>query len=278
MTSATSGTVEGARPRLLALILIGLVGGTFSGAFGAGGGIIVVPLLVTFAGLDQRRAAATSLLTILPSSVAGAITYFLNGEVDLIAAGILSIGAVVGSVVGSRLLKVLPLPALRWGFIVLLVAVAARLFFLEPTRGAPLELSGTVVLAYVAIGLAMGLAAGLFGVGGAMISVPALSALLGVSDLVAKGTTLAVMVVSSTTGSVVNRRTGLVDLRSAAIIGPIAAMSAVGGAYLGLLMPARLSTALYGALLVAVAVQLTVRAIRAGRQARRAKGVDDPQS
>jgi len=78
---------------------------------------------------------------------------------------------------------------------------------------------------------------------------------------------------SFSSGSVVNRSTGLVDVRSALIIGPIAAVSAVGGAYLGLLMSARLSTALYGALLVAVAIQLTVPAIRGGR---RQPVIDDP--
>lgn len=242
--------------------MLGVVGGVFSGTFGAGGGIILVPLLVTFAGLDQRRASATSLLAILPSSLAGAITYLANGEVDLVAAGVIAIGAVVGSIIGSALLKRLPLPALTWGFIALLVLVAARLLFVEPVRGEPLELSVGIAIVYLAIGLVMGLTSGLFGIGGAVIAVPALVAGLGISDLIAKGTSLAVIVATSVTGTIANRRTGLVDVRTALIVGGVAAVAAVGGSYLGLALPPRVSTVLFAVLLVLTAIQLSVRAIR----------------
>lgn len=253
------------RPRLVALIILGIAGGLFAGIFGGGGGIILVPLLVTFAGFDQRRASATSLLAILPSTLAGAITYLANGEVDLLAAGVIAIGAVVGSVLGTKLLLRLPLPVLRWGFIVLLVIVAVRMALLVPERGDPLAFSPPIAVAYLALGLVMGITAGLFGVGGAVISVPALTALLGVSDLIAKGTTLAVMVVTSSTGSLANRRSGLVDVRSALVIGPVAAVAAVGGAYIGLALPPHLSSVLFTVLLGLTAIQLTVRAIRSGR-------------
>lgn len=251
-------------PRWWVLVLLGVVGGVFAGVFGGGGGIILVPLLVTFAGFDQRRASATSLLAILPSTLAGAITYLAHGEVDLLAAGVIAIGAVVGSVIGARLLRRLPLPVLRWGFIVLLVVVAVRMALLEPERGDPLAFSPLVAGAYLLVGLIMGITAGLFGVGGAVIAVPALTALLGVSDLIAKGTTLAVMTVTSTTGTLTNRTSGLIDWRSGIIVGAVSAVAAVGGSFLGLAMPARLSSILFAALLGVVAVQLAVRAIRAG--------------
>ncbi len=254
-----------ARPRLWVLLLIGLAGGLFAGAFGAGGGIIFVPLLITFAGFDQRRASATSLLAILPSTLSGSITYLANGEVDLLAAGVIAIGAIGGSFIGTRLLRVLPLPVLRWGFIALIVIVAVRMAFLDPVRGEPLAFSPTVALSYLAIGLVMGVTAGLFGVGGAVIAVPALTALLGVSDLIAKGTTLTVMAVTSAVGSFSNRRGGLVDVRSALIMGVVAAGAAIVGAYLGLAMSPRLSTALFAGLLGLTAVQLAVRAIRSDR-------------
>ena len=69
-------------------------------------------------------------------------------------------------------------------------------------------------------------------------------------------------VATSVTGSVANRRTGLVDVRSALIVGGVAAVAAVGGAYLGLALPAKVSTVLFAALLVLTAIQLSVRAIR----------------
>lgn len=250
------------RPSVWILVLVGILAGVFGGTFGAGGGIILVPLFVTVLRFDQRRASATSLLAILPSSIAGGITYLANGEVDLIAAVVIAVGAVVGALLGSALLKRVPLTALTWGFIVLLLLTAVRLVFVEPERGEPLALSVPVVLAYLAIGLVMGVTSGLFGVGGAVIGVPALVALLGVSDLIAKGTTLAVIVATSVTGSLANRRGGLVDLRTALIVGGVAAVAAVGGSYIGLALPPRLSAVLFAGLLVLTAVQLTVRALR----------------
>ncbi|MFW8746156.1 TSUP family transporter, partial [Mesorhizobium japonicum] len=55
--------------RVLALLVIGVLGGILSGLFGVGGGIIMVPLLTMFAGMDQRHASATSLIAIVPTSV-----------------------------------------------------------------------------------------------------------------------------------------------------------------------------------------------------------------
>jgi len=49
------------------MIGIGLAAGFFSGLFGVGGGLIVVPGLVVLLGLDQRRAVGTSLLAIVPA-------------------------------------------------------------------------------------------------------------------------------------------------------------------------------------------------------------------
>ncbi|MBU1586864.1 MAG: sulfite exporter TauE/SafE family protein [Actinobacteria bacterium] len=250
------------RPSVWILVLVGILAGVFGGTFGAGGGIILVPLFVTVLRFDQRRASATSLLAILPSSIAGGITYLANGEVDLIAAVVIAVGAVVGALLGSALLKRVPLTALTWGFIVLLLLTAVRLVFVEPERGEPIPLSVPVVLAYLAVGLVMGVTSGLFGVGGAVIGVPALVALLGVSDLIAKGTTLAVIVATSVTGSLANRRGGLVDIRTALIVGGVAAVAAVGGSYIGLALPPRLSAVLFAGLLVLTAVQLTVRALR----------------
>lgn len=259
-------TEQRGRPRAWLLVLVGVVGGLFAGTFGAGGGIVLVPLLVTVVGLDQRRAAATSLLAILPSSLAGGITYLAHGEVDLLAAGVIALGAVGGSLLGTVLLRRLPLPALRWGFIVLLLVVAVRMAFVLPERGEPLEFSVGVAAAYLLLGVVTGITSGLFGVGGAIVTIPALVAGLGVSDLIAKGTTLLVIVATSVTGSATNRRSGLIDVRTALIVGGVAAVAAVGGSYIGLALPPRLSSLLFAGLLLLTALQLAVRAIRGGRR------------
>jgi uncharacterized membrane protein YfcA len=254
----------GGRP-WLALALIGVVGGILSGLFAIGGGILMVPLLVWRAQLDQRRASATSLAAILPAAVVGSATYLAHGEVDIAAAAFIAIGAAGGAAIGGLLLRRIPLVALRWMFIIFILAVAARLLFLTPQRGEDLALSTGVALGYVALGLVMGVASGLFGIGGGIIAVPLLVSFFAVSDLVAKGTSLLVTIPTSLVGTAGNRRADLVDLRVALVVGVAAAVAAVPAAFLALLIPARLSAVLFSVLLFAVATQLTVKSVRAAR-------------
>ena len=68
-------------PKLLA---IGLGGGLLSGLLGVGGGVIMVPLLVLWAGYAQRQAHAMSLGAIIPISMAGIATYGVAGEVRVL--------------------------------------------------------------------------------------------------------------------------------------------------------------------------------------------------
>jgi uncharacterized membrane protein YfcA len=245
-----------------ALVIIGLIGGVLSGAFGIGGGIIMVPLLIAMAGLDQRTAAATSLVAIIPAALVGSITYLANGEIDLAAAGLVAVGAVAGTLVGTRLLRRISLVWLRWMFIALIVAVAARMLLVAPERGESVELTVWVALGYIALGLVMGVASGLFGIGGGVIAVPALVAVFGASDLVAKGTSLLVMLPTAIAGTASNARARIVDVRAGLVVGLAATVGSLPGVALALVMPPRLSGILFAALLLVAAAQLTVRALR----------------
>lgn len=253
--------------RVLALILVGGIGGLLSGAFGVGGGIVMVPLLIWLLGFDQRRAAATSLVAIVPTAIAGAIQYLVQGEVDVVAGVIVAVGGIAGSLVGTRLLRTLPLGWLRWLFIALLVVVAIRLFFEVPSRGAELVLSPLTAVLLVLVGVVMGVASGLFGIGGGVILVPVLVALFGISDLLAKGTSLLAMIPTSVTGSVSNARAGLVRVADGVIAGVAATAASFGGVALAFLLPPRLASILFAILLLFTVAQLSIRAIRARRAA-----------
>ena len=248
-----------------ALVLVGALGGLLSGAFGVGGGIIMVPLLIWLAGMDQRHASATSLLAILPTAICGAIQYGLRGEIHLLGAVLLAAGGIVGAVIGARLLKRLPLAVLRWLFIALLVVIAARLILVPPLRGSEVELTWYSGLALVGIGLLIGVASGLFGIGGGVIAVPVLIALFGFGDLLAKGTSLAMMVPTSISGTVTNLRNRLVDVPAGLVAGAAAVAASFGGVALAFLLPPQVAGIAFGIFLLAVAVQLSFRAIKAQR-------------
>jgi uncharacterized membrane protein YfcA len=112
------------RPLDLQLVAIGGVGGVLSGLLGVGGGVIMVPLLVLWAGYGQREAHAMSLGAIIPISIAGILTFGLAGRVHWLDAIALAIGAVAGARFGAALLTRIDERTLRIVFGCFLVAAA----------------------------------------------------------------------------------------------------------------------------------------------------------
>jgi uncharacterized membrane protein YfcA len=115
---------ETRRPLDLRLGAIGVVGGLLSGLLGVGGGVIMVPLLVLWAGYRQREAHAMSLGAIIPISVAGILTFGIAGEVRWLDAAALALGAVVGARLGAGLLARVEERPLKIAFGCFLVAAA----------------------------------------------------------------------------------------------------------------------------------------------------------
>ena len=111
-------------PNLLLLAAIGVGAGVLSGLFGVGGGIIMVPAMVLLAGMAQQRASATSLASIVPIAMVGAVVFGGADSVNLLAAAVLVIGSVAGVQVGSRLMPRVGDDRLRVGFAVFMIAVA----------------------------------------------------------------------------------------------------------------------------------------------------------
>lgn len=109
------------------LLSIGFLGGLFGALFGVGGGIVIVPLLLFLLSFNQRRASATSLAAILASSVVGAATYALHGEVKPGAAALVGIPAVAGVLAGTALQQRIPVDRLTYLFALLLAVVGVRL-------------------------------------------------------------------------------------------------------------------------------------------------------
>jgi hypothetical protein len=106
---------------------IGLFAGVLAGLFGVGGGILFVPTLTLVLGLTQLHAEATSLLAILPTSIAGAWRQGRYGNVRWRPALILGLAAVAGVEGGVQIAECLPEHVLRRLFGVLMLAVAAQL-------------------------------------------------------------------------------------------------------------------------------------------------------
>ena len=117
MTSSASPAPEAAEPLLTPkLALVGAVGGVTSGLLGVGGGILIVPLLVLWAGYSQREAHAWSLGAIVPIAIAGLVTYGAAGEVRVFEALALAAGSIVGAALGAGALSRMPERQLKIAF------------------------------------------------------------------------------------------------------------------------------------------------------------------
>lgn len=109
-------------------ILLGLVAGIASGAFGIGGGLIIVPALSLWLGVPYHVAVGTSLALIIPISLAGSITHGSFGGINwkiFVACGI---AGMIGAVLGSLLIQKVPDAYARKAFAVFLVYAAWKLW------------------------------------------------------------------------------------------------------------------------------------------------------
>lgn len=250
---------------ILSCLGVGLAAGLLSGLFGVGGGTVIVPMLVLLLRFDQRLAAGTSLAAIVPTATVGVISYAVHGSVAWIPALILAAGAVVGAQIGTWLLARLPQNAIRWGFVGFLVVVIVMLFVVVPSRDAELVLTWVTGPGLAVLGVVTGILAGLLGVGGGVVVVPALMILFGASDLIAKGTSLLMMIPTAISGTIGNARRGNVDLLAAVLVGGAACTTTALGAWLATSLDPAVSNVLFAVFLTFIAVQMALRAVRAHR-------------
>lgn len=109
-------------------IALGLGAGFLGGMFGVGGGIIMVPGLVLWVGLDQHRAHATSVTAIIATASAAIVQFAADGEVDWSSAGWIVIGALTGVYVAGRFMERIPAVWLARAFFVLVLTAAVRMW------------------------------------------------------------------------------------------------------------------------------------------------------
>jgi len=113
--------------RTALLIAIGLAAGFFSGLFGVGGGVVIVPLLIAFASYQPKTAMATSLAAILFTAIAAALSHASAGNVAWKEGALIGLPAVFGAIVGAALQQRIDTQRLVLLFSLFLACVAVRL-------------------------------------------------------------------------------------------------------------------------------------------------------
>ncbi|HVS07862.1 MAG TPA: sulfite exporter TauE/SafE family protein [Candidatus Dormibacteraeota bacterium] len=250
--------------RVARLILIGVATGLASGLLGVGGGFVMVPALVML-GTPQREANGTSLAVILPVAIVGASILGHGHQVDLEVGIALAIGAVGGAVVGARLTRRLSDLVLRRAFGIMALAVGIIMIADAALRavGGSVNLTAGFhptgislwVMALV-VGAVAGVLSGLLGIGGGAVMVPAMTLLIGLSQHVAQGTSLLVIIPTAISGSITHFRMGNIRLQTAGWLSVGGVLGAVAGALLALASPDQLLRFLFGAYLAFTGVRM----------------------
>jgi uncharacterized membrane protein YfcA len=244
------------------LVPLGFAAGVLGGFFGVGGGISLVPLLV-WIGYPRHRAHATSLSSFVIIASVGAASFAAAGEIDIGAGIAVGAGGIVGSVIGASMMHRLSARTLAIVFsIILLVAGIRMISGAEPIQSTTTLEPFVQVLVAVAIGLISGGFAGLAGIGGGVVIVPAGVLLLDLQQHEAQGVSLLAIVMTAIAGTLVNLRNDLVRVKDSFILGAGGAVGTIGGTRLALQLDARTLSFAFGLLVLYVAVRSLQRVLR----------------
>ncbi len=109
----------------------GALAGAANGFFGAGGGMFLVPLLVKWTKMENRKAFATSVAVILPLSLASLVIYGFRGGLDINAAWPYLLGGALGGIIAGRIFKKIDMLWLRRAFGLLIIYGGVRAVLLK---------------------------------------------------------------------------------------------------------------------------------------------------
>ena len=242
--------------RILLVIATGVGAGFLSGLFGVGGGLVIVPALMAVLGMDQRRASSTSLAAIIVTAA----------EVSWAGGALLVVGALAGSQIGVWLLRRLPAPSLPWILIGFTLFVIVSQYLQVPTREGTVSLTPASCALLILVGVCAGILSGLVGVGGGSVIVPGMELAVGAGDLIARGTSLLVMIPTGIAGTVTNLRHRMVDLRIGLIVGASAAATAPAGRLVATLVSPSVGAILFNIFLLSIIASTILKMRRARAQ------------
>ena len=195
-------------------VLIGLIAGLFGGLVGLGGGVVMIPLMVGVLRVGQHKAHGTSLVALVFTGIAGAITYATKGAVDITASVLIAVTAIFTARAGARFAHALAEWKLKRSFGAFLIIVSLLLLMKPYLSHISQPAEGwTKITVLLLTGVFTGFLSGMLGVGGGTIMVPAMVLLAGFSQHTAQGTSLLAMIPAGGVGAFTHLRLGNVEVK-----------------------------------------------------------------
>ena len=168
------------------LLLVGFLGGIPSGLLGLGGGILFIPLMVYIAKLKMKEITGVSSMAVAIVATVGSIRYGSKGYGLEPFMPHLIIGGILGALAGNQINKKLNNKSLKKIFSIVLFITAIRMNSIVDVS----DVSNDNMYIYIMVGFGSGILAGLLGLGGGVVRIPALLILAGIPSLVAQGASL----------------------------------------------------------------------------------------
>ena len=211
----------------IGFVAFGLFVGAYGTLVGAGGGFLVVPMLLLVYGATPQFAVGTSLTVVFLNAVSGTISYARQKRIDYQTGVRFAIATLPGAAIGAYLSSYLTSGFFNLVFGLLLIATAVFLFVRPearsaPTGGQPTDLTllpkgmtrrtiidahGDVLVytfnerAGLALSFVVGFLSSILGIGGGIIHVPAMVHLFGFPAHIATATSHFILAISAGTGT-----------------------------------------------------------------------------
>ena len=257
------------------LVGLGLAIGAFGTLIGAGGGFLLVPLLVLGYHFPPAHAVGTSLSLVFLNAASGSAAYLRQRRVDLSLGWKFAAATIPGAVVGAFLMRSISssLFNLLFGFV--LVAIAVLLFTgiaMAPSSRAGVRqvidssreahIYRVDVWKGVVVSLLVGFMSSMLGIGGGIIHVPFLIVALSLPIHIATATSHFVLSISAFVGAATFLALGNVDLRTVALMGAGILVGAQLGARASLRAGATLIRRILAGSLAVVGLRMILQGLR----------------
>jgi len=255
----------------IGFLILGIAAGILSGLFGIGGGIVMVPSLIVFFGMDILDANATSLAAmLLPVGVLGVIAYYRAGLINVRDSLWIAGGLFLGSFAGGEFAMTISESFLAKLYAVILIYIAFNYLDVlswfkkgrKPKVAVSHEVEQKPFWMFLLVGVGAGIFAGLFGKGGGIVIVPLLIGFFRYEPKKAAATSLAALQLPVGLPSVlIYAQNGHLNLVFAAFIAVGILFGALFGSKLGVKLPSAVFKKIFGVFLVFVAVYMVYKYI-----------------